>query len=154
MMTTARHPFSDLVVGVVGTGFMGVAHTEALRRLGIGVKGIVGSTPDRAREKATAANLPTVYDSLDALLADDDIDVVHITTPNSLHHAQVSAVLEWQGVHRQRLVSMGPDVQGWRRLRERGVWAGIVRARSRLRQPGERRRRDRRRLRRRHLHSV
>ena len=65
-----------------------------------------------------------------------------------------AAVLEWQGVHRQRLVSMGPDVQGWRRLRERGVWAGIVRARSRLRQPGERRRRDRRRLRRRHLHSV
>ncbi len=93
-MTTARHPFSNLVAGVVGTGFMGVAHTEALRRLGIEVRGIVGSTPERAREKAAAVNLPTVYDSIDALLADDDIDVVHITTPNSLHHTQVSAVLD------------------------------------------------------------
>ena len=39
-------------VGVIGTGFMGVAHTEALRRLGLDVVGIVGSSPERARAKA------------------------------------------------------------------------------------------------------
>lgn len=90
----AARSLRDINVGVVGTGFMGVAHTEALRRLGIAVKGIVGSTPGRARSKAEAANLPDPYESYEALLADDDIDVVHITTPNVLHHAQVVAALD------------------------------------------------------------
>lgn len=80
-------------VGVVGTGFMGVAHTEALRRLGVNVSGVVGSTPQRARIKAEQANLPRVYDSVEALLADPAIHAVHITTPNSVHHAQALATL-------------------------------------------------------------
>jgi predicted dehydrogenase len=84
---------SSLRVGIVGTGFMGVAHTEALRRLGIPVVGIVGSTPARAREKADTANLPEVYDSLEVLLSDGAVDAVHITSPNHLHYPQVKAVL-------------------------------------------------------------
>ena len=76
--------------GVVGTGFIGVVHVEALRRLGIEVAGVVGSSPDRARSKP---GLPEPYDSLDEMLDDDSIDVVHITTPNHLHHAQVLASL-------------------------------------------------------------
>ena len=86
-------PLAKINVGIVGTGFMGVAHTEALRRLGIGVRGVVGSSPERAAAKAAAANLPTVYPSLDALLADDEIDAVHITTPNASHYNQVRATL-------------------------------------------------------------
>ena len=39
----------DLRAAVVGTGFIGIVHVEALRRLGIEVVGVVGSTPDRAR---------------------------------------------------------------------------------------------------------
>ena len=54
--------------GVVGTGFIGVVHVEALRRLGIEVAGVVGSSPDRAREKP---GLPEPYESYEALLADD-----------------------------------------------------------------------------------
>src|SRR5262252_8788185 len=76
--------------GVVGTGFIGVVHVEALRRLGIEVAGVVGSTPERARTKP---GLPEPYESYDALLADPGVDVVHITTPNHLHHAQVKAAL-------------------------------------------------------------
>jgi predicted dehydrogenase len=95
-MTSASHRKSlrEINVGIVGTGFMGVAHTEALRRLGIPIKGIVGSTPERARAKAAEANLPDVYDSLEALLADPEIDAVHITSPNQLHYDQVVAVIE------------------------------------------------------------
>lgn len=92
-MAAEGHPFSQLTAGVVGTGFMGVAHVEALRRLGVRVRGVVGSSPERAREKGRTTNLPPVYESLEALLADDEIDVVHITTPNHLHHDQVAAVL-------------------------------------------------------------
>ena len=71
-------------VGVVGTGFMGVAHTEALRRLGVNVVGIVGSTPERARQKAEQANLPRVFDSLDAMLAEPQIHAIHITLQEKL----------------------------------------------------------------------
>jgi predicted dehydrogenase len=80
---------TELRAGVVGTGFIGAVHVEALRRLGVEVVGVVGSTPGRARAKALAP----VIDSYDALLADDRVDVVHLTTPNYLHHPQVKQAL-------------------------------------------------------------
>ena len=39
---------TDIKAGVVGVGFIGVAHVEALRRLGVDVVGVVGSSPERA----------------------------------------------------------------------------------------------------------
>ena len=76
--------------GVVGTGFIGVVHVEALRRIGDDVIGVVGSSPERARAKP---GVPEPYDSFEAMLADESLDVVHRPTPNHLHHAQVKAVL-------------------------------------------------------------
>jgi predicted dehydrogenase len=75
----------DIKAAVVGTGFIGVVHVEALRRLGIEVTGIVGSTPERAAEKAQTAGLPAPYPSFEAMLADPAVEVVHLTTPNRLH---------------------------------------------------------------------
>ena len=72
---------SEIKAAVVGVGFIGVAHVEALRRLGVEVVGVVGSTPERARRKADSANLPHVYDALDELLSDDAVDVVHVASP-------------------------------------------------------------------------
>ncbi|MEA2281200.1 MAG: hypothetical protein QOK21_1807 [Solirubrobacteraceae bacterium] len=87
-------PFEHLRAAVVGTGFIGVVHVEALRRLGVQVTGVVGSSPERAREKARTAVLPEPYDSFEAMLADERVDVVHITTPNRLHLPQARAALE------------------------------------------------------------
>ncbi len=84
----------EIKAAVVGTGFIGVVHVEALRRLGIEVAGIVGSSPERAAEKARTAGLPAPYPSFEAMLADPAVEVVHLTTPNHLHHEQVRAVLE------------------------------------------------------------
>jgi predicted dehydrogenase len=75
--------------GVVGTGFIGAVHVDALRRLGVEVAGVVGSTPGRAEAK----QLGPVYESYDALLAAETVDVVHLTTPNHLHYPQVKAAL-------------------------------------------------------------
>jgi predicted dehydrogenase len=86
--------FADIKAGVVGVGFIGVAHVEALRRLGVDVIGVVGSDPGRAARKAATASLPRVYESLETLLADPAVDVVHIATPNHLHAPQVRAVLD------------------------------------------------------------
>jgi predicted dehydrogenase len=86
--------FNEIKAGVVGVGFIGVAHVEALRRLGVQVAGVVGSSPERAREKAESAGLPEVYDSVEALAGDPEIDVVHIASPNYAHADQVRTVLD------------------------------------------------------------
>jgi predicted dehydrogenase len=83
----------DIKAAVVGTGFIGVVHVEALRRLGVEVRGIVGSSAERAADKASAAGLPAPYPSFEAMLDDPALDVVHLTTPNHLHHEQARAVL-------------------------------------------------------------
>ena len=83
----------EIKAAVVGTGFIGVVHVEALRRLGIEVIGIVGSSPERAAEKAATAALPAPYPSFEAMLDDPAVDVVHLTTPNHLHFDQARAAL-------------------------------------------------------------
>jgi predicted dehydrogenase len=80
----------QLRAGVVGTGFIGAVHVEALRRLGVEVVGVVGSSPERARAK----ELAPVFESYETLLEDERVDVVHLTTPNHLHHPQVKQALE------------------------------------------------------------
>jgi predicted dehydrogenase len=84
----------NIRAAVVGTGFIGLVHVEALRRLGIEVTGIVGSNRERAAAKASAHNLPEPYESFEAMLADDRVDVVHLASPNHLHFEQARAVLE------------------------------------------------------------
>lgn len=84
------HEISELKAAVAGTGFIGAVHVEALRRLGVEVLGVCASTPERAAAK----QLAPAYESYEALLADARVDVVHVTTPNHLHHAQVRAALE------------------------------------------------------------
>lgn len=78
--------------GIAGTGWMARVHTEALRRIGVEVVGMVGSSPERARSKAHPL-LPPPVDSLDALLA-MDLDVLHVTSPNDVHAAQATAAIE------------------------------------------------------------
>ena len=80
----------ELRAGVVGTGFIGAVHVEALRRLGVEVVGVVGSSPERARAKTLAP----VIDSYEQLLAEERVDIVHLTTPNHLHYPQVNQALE------------------------------------------------------------
>lgn len=79
----------SLRAAVVGTGFIGVVHVDALRRLGVEVLGVVGSTPERARSKGIAH----AYESLESMLEDERVDVVHLTTPNNLHYPQVKQAL-------------------------------------------------------------
>jgi predicted dehydrogenase len=66
---------------------------EGLRRNGINVLGLVEITPETARAKAAEMSIPRVYDSLEAMLADPDIDIVHLATPNVLHYPYAKAAL-------------------------------------------------------------
>jgi predicted dehydrogenase len=83
----------QLNAAIVGLGFVGRAHLEALRRLGISVQGVLGSTAERSKESANTLNLPRAYSSLDELAADSSVQVVHLCTPNYLHFQEASQLL-------------------------------------------------------------
>lgn len=86
-------------VGIVGSGFIGPAHIEALRRLGfVQVVALCDGTLDQAQEKARALNVPHAYGSVDDLLAHPGLQVVHNCTPNHLH-AQINRQILAAGKH-------------------------------------------------------
>jgi predicted dehydrogenase len=85
--------FASIGAAVIGTGFIGTVHVQALRRLGVQVRGVLGSSPERGAARAAEIGVAHAYATLDDLLADDSVDVVHVTTPNHAHYEQVKAIL-------------------------------------------------------------
>lgn len=80
-------------IGVAGTGFIGPAHVEALRRNGFQVLGLAEANEQLARTKAQELAIPRSYGSVEAMLAEPDIHVVHLATPNYLHYPFAKAAL-------------------------------------------------------------
>lgn len=79
---------------VVGTGFIGPVHLEALRRLGRPVVGLLGSSPEKGRAAARTWGVPRAYDSYEQLLADPAVQVIHLTSPNRFHFEQCRRALQ------------------------------------------------------------
>jgi predicted dehydrogenase len=82
-----------LTAAVIGLGFVGRAHVESLRRLGIPVRGALGSSGETTAAACKALSLERGYRSLDELAADSAVDVVHLCTPNYLHFDQASRLM-------------------------------------------------------------
>jgi len=80
-------------VAVVGGGFMATVHSRAARAARARLVGLASSSPERATDAASRLGFDRAYASLDELLADEAVDVVHVTTPNALHAAQAEAAL-------------------------------------------------------------
>ena len=80
-------------VAVVGGGFMATVHSRAARTARARLVGLASSSAGRAAEAADRLGFERSYASLDELLADDAVDVVHVTTPNALHAFQAEAAL-------------------------------------------------------------
>jgi predicted dehydrogenase len=84
---------SKIKVGIAGTGFIGPAHVEALRRNNIQVVGLSEATAELAQKKAAEMGIEKAYPSYEAMIANPEITVVHLATPNYLHHAEAKASL-------------------------------------------------------------
>src|SRR5918994_2800025 len=88
-----------IAMGIVGAGFVGPHHVDAVRRLGyVDVVAVAGSTEESARKKADALGAQKAYGSYEALLDDPEIQVVHNATPNYLHFP-VNAAAIAKGKH-------------------------------------------------------
>jgi predicted dehydrogenase len=88
-------PLHHLRAGIIGTGFIGPVHIEALKRLGIQVTAICGSSKS-AVQMAEMWGIPEAYGDYDheAMYASPNVDVVHITSPNKVHVEQCLQALE------------------------------------------------------------
>jgi predicted dehydrogenase len=84
---------ATLGAAFVGGGFMAEVHARAARASRARLVGVASSSLQRSREAAERIGVPRAYGSIDELLEDDDVEVVHICTPNALHASQAASVI-------------------------------------------------------------
>ena len=118
---------TKIKIGVVGTGFIGPAHIEALRRLpNLEVVALCEVNIELATTKATQLGIerPCTFEQL---LAMDDIACVHICTPNFLHYSQSKAAL-LAGKHVVCEKPLAKDLHEAEELVELATKTGLVNA--------------------------
>jgi predicted dehydrogenase len=115
-------------MGIVGAGFVGPHHIDAVRRLGyVDVVAVAGSTQASAEKKAEAVGARKAYGGYEALLNDPDIQVVHNATPNYLHYP-VNAAAIAKGKHVVSDKPLAMTAAEAKKLLDQATKAGIVHA--------------------------
>ena len=115
-------------MGIVGVGFVGPHHVDAVRRLGyVDVIGVADMNESLARQKADQLHIPRAYASVEALLDDPDIHVIHNATPNHLHHpVNLAAIAKGKHVVCDKPLAMTAAQS--KDLVEKAAKAGIINA--------------------------
>ncbi|MEM7369689.1 MAG: Gfo/Idh/MocA family oxidoreductase [Bacteroidota bacterium] len=78
--------YHTLTTVVAGAGFIGPVHMEALKRLGVRVKGALGKDQAESEQARAAMGLEVAYASFEDVLNDEEVDAVHLALPNVLHY--------------------------------------------------------------------
>ena len=86
-----------LNAGIIGLGFIGEVHVRAVRAAGHNVRAIAAATPEIAREAAQKVNADMAL-TAEEMIADPDIHVIHICTPN-IFHAPLAELAIRSGKH-------------------------------------------------------
>ncbi|MHB1430509.1 MAG: Gfo/Idh/MocA family protein [Streptosporangiaceae bacterium] len=82
-----------LRAGIIGSGFMGGVHAQAVRAAGAEVVAVASSTPGSAAKAASSLGAVRAAPSAADLIAAPDVDVVHVCTPNATHLELASAAI-------------------------------------------------------------
>ena len=127
MTTTVIGASTPLTVGIIGGGFMAREHSAAARSARAAVVGVASSSPAGAERAALALGIPRAYASPADLIADADIDVVHVCTPNSTHAEYALAALA-AGKHVVCEKPLATSVDDAALLERRAAEAGVVAA--------------------------
>ncbi len=83
-----------LGIAIIGTGMIAAVHRRAALLAGAEVRGVAASSSQRANEVAQAWSVPRAYRDIDEVVADPQVQVVHVCTPNHLHRPMAQAALE------------------------------------------------------------
>jgi predicted dehydrogenase len=117
----------DMRSGIIGGGFIGGVHAYAVRAAGGVLAHIAGESLEHATEAARRLGAEHACASAAELINADDVDVVHICTPNALHVPQAEAVIA-AGKHVICEKPLATDPGDARRLVEAAAGAGLVAA--------------------------
>jgi predicted dehydrogenase len=112
-----------LRVAIAGAGFIGAVHARAARLAGARLVGIAASSPTRAIEAAAQLGAERGFESAEALVEADDVDVVHVCTPNHLHVPLAEAALA-SGKHVICEKPLAPDAASANALTEAAARSG------------------------------
>lgn len=81
-------------VGIIGMGFIGVSHIEAIRRIGfLELVAVADANYGIAKKKSEEYGIAKCYSTVEELLSDKEIDAVHNCTPTNLHTSINEAVI-------------------------------------------------------------
>lgn len=80
-------------IAIIGAGMIGAVHLRASRQAGAQLQGVLGSSPQRSAEVAARWGARRAYRSVDEVMADPAVEVVHICVPNAMHFAFAEAAL-------------------------------------------------------------
>ncbi|MDO8538823.1 MAG: Gfo/Idh/MocA family oxidoreductase [Opitutaceae bacterium] len=117
-----------LRVGIVGFGFIGPHHLDAIRRLGFAeVTGIATVSEQDARRQAERYHISNHYASWRQLVADPAIDVVDVATPTNLH-APVALAAIAAGKHVIVDKPMALNTREAKKMHDAARRAGVVNA--------------------------
>jgi predicted dehydrogenase len=116
-------------VGIIGTGFIGPTHIEAIRRIGfVDVIAIAETDQSSAEKKAAALSIPKAYGDYKDMLRDEEVQVVHNCTPNHLHY-QINRDVILAGKHilseKPLAVSSVESAELLNLAKERGIVHGV-----------------------------
>jgi predicted dehydrogenase len=114
-------------VAIAGTGFIGAVHARSARLAGASLVGVAASSPESARRAAAALGAERAFESADELVAAEDVDVVHICTPNHLHVPLAEAALA-AGKHVILEKPIAIDAEGAQALTDAATESGKVAA--------------------------
>ena len=103
-----RRPYR---AAVIGAGFMGRVHAHAIRVAGGEVVGVAASSPERAAEAAAGlGGSVRAFRGVGELVGADDVDVVHVCTPNHLHaEFTLAAIAAGKHVVCEKPLAVGAD---------------------------------------------
>ena len=113
-------------MGIIGAGFVGPHHVDAVRRLGfVDIVAVAGSSDESGRQKAAMLGARRGYGSYQALLDDPEVDVVHVATPNHLHFEHTSHALA-KGKHVVSDKPLATSAAEAKRLVEQLAASGLI----------------------------
>jgi predicted dehydrogenase len=111
-------------VAILGAGMIGEVHRRAALLTGAEVVGVMASSPARSREVADAWGVETAYENIDQV-ADSDVEVVHICTPN-VTHVPYAERLMLAGKHVLCEKPLGVSLEDAQRAAAAAQQAGVV----------------------------
>ena len=93
--------------GIIGTGWIAKEMGEALKKVNGEIYAVCASTLVSAQKFAKEFGVTKAYGSADEMIADDNVDIVYIATPHSLHYQMMKkALLAGKNVFSEKSVTV------------------------------------------------